>query len=429
MAHSFLIHSDTGDANFLAERLQREGHQVKVFIHDPRARHVGLGLVNLTSTFRPAKGDVVIFDMVKFGKLADQLRASGFKVIGGSRFADAHELDRPMGHRLMRQVQIDVPWTRSFNLAEARAFLQTADKPYFLKPSGNVDSAMTYGAKTPKGMMRFLDYAEAKESLKGKFELQEKKDGIEISTEGWFDGDRWVLPFNSTIEDKKFMPGDYGPNTGCMGNVVWAYAASRPTLCLRTIMRLEPILRAARYVGPVDINTIIDKKGIPWGIEWTMRFGYAALQAFLLMTAGDLGEQLYQFANGTLDRWETTTDELGMVVNVSVPPYPTYHVAYEKRDLPIDPEILSDPVRIMPADIYMKKPNRPLLAGVDGLVMAIGDVGKSVHEMRRSLFDKIDNFEIPDKQARNDACDRYHDVVGELLRLGYETPMMGEGNV
>ena len=428
MAHSFYIHSESGDGNFLAYRLKREGHRVKVFIHDKKARHVGKGLIDVDSTFRPAKGDVVIFDMVKYGKLADQVKAAGYKVIGGSRFGDMHELDRPLGHRLMRQVQIAVPPTKTYTLAEARAFLQTADKPYFLKPSGNMDSAMTYGAKTPKGMLRFLDYAQAKEGLKGKFELQEKVDGIEISTEGWFDGDRWVLPFNSTVEDKKFMPGNYGPNTGCMGNVVWTYASSRPILALRTIMRLEPILRAARYVGPVDINTIIDKKGTVWGIEWTFRFGYAALQALLLMTAGDLGEQLYQFANGQLDRFETTTSELGMVMNVSVPPYPTYHVAHEKAGLPLDPGILADPVRIMPADVFVQN-NIPKLAGVDGLVIAIGDVGKDVNTMRRSLIDRVDEFEIPDAQIKNDLCERYYDVIGELARLGYELPMMGEGNV
>lgn len=428
MAHSFYIHSESGDGAFLGYRLKREGHRVKLFTHDKKARMVGKGLIDIDGTYRPAKGDVVIFDMVKYGKLADQTRAAGYKVIGGSRFADVHELDRPMGHRLMRQVQIDVPPTKSYNLAEARAFLQTADKPYFLKPSGNMDSALTYGAKTPKGMLRFLDYAAGKGGLKGKFELQEKVEGAELSTEGWFDGDRWVLPFNSTVEDKKFMPGDIGPNTGCMGNVVWAYGASRPLIALKTLMRLEPILRAAKYVGPVDINTIIDKKGTPWGLEWTLRPGYAAFQCLMMMTKGDFGEQLYQFANGSLDRFEVPTDEIGMVMNVSVPPYPTYHVAHEKAGLPLDPLILTDPVRIMPTDVYLDG-GVPKLAGVDGLVMAIGDVGKSVHEIRRQTIDRIKEFEIPDPQYRNDCCDRYHDVIGELARLGYDLPMMGEGNV
>lgn len=431
MAHSFYIHSESGDANFLAQRLQREGHRVRVYIHDPKARKLGVGkglLNQIDSTYRPQKGDTVLFDMVKHGKLAELTKKAGFPVIGGGKFADLHELDRPMGHRLMRQVQIDVPPTKSYTLAEARMHLRTVDKPYFLKPSGNMDSDLTYGAKSSKGMLRFLDYATAKAGVKGKFELQEKVDGVEISTEGWFDGERWVLPFNSTIEDKKFMSGDIGPNTGCMGNVVWAYASSRPTLALKTIMRLEPILRAARYVGPVDINTIIDKKGTPWGIEWTMRPGYAAFQGLTLLINGDLGEQLYQLGKGALDRFEISPDELSLVVNVSVPPYPAYHIAHEKAGLPLDPMILADPIQNMLADVRVDN-GVPKLAGVDGLVMAVGSTGKSVSDMRRTLLDKIKEYEIPDAQYRDDVCNRYFDVVGELARLGYELPLMGEGNV
>src|SRR5581483_10364453 len=49
--------------------------------------------------------------------------------------------------------------------------------------------------------------------------VQRRVKGIEVSTEGWWNGKAWIN-FNHTFEEKRFMAGDLGPNTGCMGNVV-----------------------------------------------------------------------------------------------------------------------------------------------------------------------------------------------------------------
>jgi hypothetical protein len=35
-------------------------------------------------------------------------------------------------------------------------------------------------------------------------------DGIEVDVEGWFDGQRFVPPFNLTFEDEKFLAAGHG---------------------------------------------------------------------------------------------------------------------------------------------------------------------------------------------------------------------------
>lgn len=418
MSQSFYIHSDAGESCFLARRLLTEGHRVKIFIKAPRSRQVGLGWAPRVNVFAPARSDVVIFDMVGAGAEADRLRRRGYKVIGGSQFADLHEINRAQGLSLMTHVGISTPQTWSFmDVKEAKKLLmEQEDTKWFFKPEGDADAHLTYGSIGREDMLDWLDYAKV---TKG-FVLQKKAEGSELSLEGWFDGSRWVLPFNSTVEDKKFMAGNAGPNIGCAGNVVWAYRESRPTLASKTVVRLQNILAEARYCGPVDLNMIIDAKGEPQGLEWTMRFGYDALAALSMLNVGDLGEQLGAFAEGSLHEFEIAADEMAMTMRVTMPPYPSLQHAMDVYELRVDPSIMNSQKDMFPQDIKLMG-GRPVMAGSDASVVVVGQRGKDPMTMRSKILKRVHRLAIKDAQYKADLCDRYYSVVADLSKHNYDT--------
>src|SRR5436190_11657735 len=425
------IYSKDGDSMApLGQRLLREGHAVRMFTFNKESKLVGDGLVPKAPTGIPRKGELVIFDTTGFGREADRLRRGGWKVISGGVFADRLEYDRGFGIQVMRDAGIPVPETHEFKTAnEARMFLQGRDpgEAWYIKPSGDENCAATYGARDIPDMLRELDFRSAKREMPPAFLLQKKMDSsAELSFEGWFDGRRWVLPWNSTIEDKKLLAGDLGPNTGCMANLVWAYEDPMPRLATLTLTRLIPILREVQYTGPIDINGIFDAEGVYHALEFTPRPGYLALQALVALTKGDLGAQLWEFANGSLDRFAVATDMFSLAVGVSIPPYPNAEFASVARGTPLDPKLLYDPLRVMLTDVMLID-GKPFITGSDASVAAFVDTGKGLNELRSMVLDNISRYAIRNAQYRNDPVERAEQEFDFLEAKGYEIPRFEEG--
>jgi phosphoribosylamine-glycine ligase len=96
-------------------------------------------------------------------------------------------------------------------------------RAFVFKPNGGQeqDTATTYVSKSSDDMLRYLDKLGT--ITKGvEFILQEVVNGTEVSVEGWFNGEDFYF-INGTLEEKKFMEGNKGPNTGCAGNLVWVF--------------------------------------------------------------------------------------------------------------------------------------------------------------------------------------------------------------
>lgn len=415
----FFIWSESGEAAFLGRRLKKEGHKVRMWVKDPHAKDVYRGIIPLSPIADPKKGEIIVFDTVTFGAMADMYKRRGYKVIGGATFADTIEIHRPVGTKLMRDMGIKVPETHVFaNLSKGQEFLKENAGHWYYKPSGNMSCDLTFDGESGD-LIRFLEYA--KREAPEQFDLQKRMEGTEISLEGWFDGSKWVWPFNSTIEDKKFMSGGIGPRTGCMANLVWAYEDPRPILAYKTLTRIAPYLEKAKYAGPIDLNMILDPEGVPYGLEWSARFGYDALQAFCLLTQGDLGHQLARFVDGRLDGFETRTDAYALTINTSVPPYPNYAYAKEARGLPLDDAVLSND-HIYPRDVMLDKGGKPVVSGADACVMVIGAVGTDLSLLRKEVLNLAKNLHIPNLQYRNDPVERTESVLAALAGFGYDKP-------
>jgi phosphoribosylamine-glycine ligase len=405
----FYLHSNYGDSLWLARRLLADGHDVLLHVRDEAAKAVGKGIVPLAPTPMPPADATVIFDSSGHGRMGEAFRRRGLGVIGGNPLDAELELDRSRGTQLMQASGIQVPETHSFtDFGQAKAFLSTHRGVWYFKPSGNQSTSLTHHGEAAE-LRRWLAWAQP--HLKGvtSFELQRKVDGTEVSCEGWFDGEKWVPPFNATFEDKHFLTGNLGPRVGCASNVVWAFDDPDAELPRRTVKRLTNILRAAAYVGPIDLNCIIDGEGEPVGLEWSPRLGFDASQAWLgMLVDGDLGAQLAEFARGRLRRFSAQTDKRALTLRVTTPPYPTEHVtpAKEQRGLPLGLELLRDPRSIFVDDVMLDAKGEPCLAGRDGSVCCVGALGRDFHQLQAEVLRTVDHLRIPGKQHRLDPSER-----------------------
>lgn len=418
----FFIYSVCGDSLFLAMRLMREGHRVRMYIEDVKCRTIGERLVLKVATAAPRREEIVIFDYVGAGRYADTLKKRGFKVIGGSEFCDRIEFDRKLGMGLMTQVGIKTPETHEFTtFDDGGKFLATAEGEWFYKPDGNIGYTVNGDAET---LTRHFEWMKRRKGMvPSRFILQRKVNGTEISTEGWFDGERFVYPFNGTIEDKKFLTGNKGQSVGCSSNLVWCYEEPCPRLAKETVEKMAEILRAARYAGPIDFNAIVEERsGRPLGLEWTPRFGYDALIAYAMLIDGDLGQQLFDFAWGKLDAFNARVDAYAMTINVSVPPYPQDKYAKDAEGMLLDPEIVKDPIRIALRDVRMNEKMQPEVAGGYAIVATLGEVGWSIWELRDRLLDRAGKLRISDLQYRIDPVERASIAIESLALEGYERP-------
>ena len=412
-----LFVSKSGDALPLAIKLA-DKHRVKFYVKKKGSR-MGEGLVKMVPSWRPhlKSADFVIFDMVGLGSLADLMRRKDKIVLGGGVFNDLIELDRQKGTELMQKAGITVPETWSFkSVEEGKKFIKAKRDRYVLKPLGNQDTMWTYVAQMDdsKDLVYMMDTA----PLPDGYELQKFIDGIEVSTEGWFDGEKFVGPFNHTMERKRFMDRDKGPSTGCMGNVVWF--ADGDKLVEQTLMKVQPYLNKMAYVGPIDINCIVTKDKA-YGIEWTARFGYSALWALLECFDGDFATWSYGFAQGKQKEMPVKKDNWGVAVRLTVPPYPTdteYLSEMVCKDWPLFFEDKAWP-HIWLADAYRSTDGVFKVAGVDGVVMEVTAKSNILREARRRCYRTIDRVVLPNKQYRSDIGLRCWSDIPKLEEWGW----------
>src|SRR5579863_6204290 len=175
----------------------------------------------------------------------------------------------------MESAGINVPpYTRFDNPSEAKSFIKKEDKRYVFKPftqgGQTQDTATTYAAKNAEDMIKVIDplWDAAKHAP---FILQEFIEGTEIGTEAFFNGTDFFL-LTGTLEEKKFMNDNKGPNTGCSGNLIFTMKPDAK-IFRDGLKKAIPLLQSVGFRGILDLNTIVTEDKI-YGLEWTPRLGY-----------------------------------------------------------------------------------------------------------------------------------------------------------
>lgn len=398
-------------------RLMSEGHQVDYYLSEQKYEDVLSGLIpkpKLLSLdhrrtqqgygYPSYKGyDLSLFDLTGRAKQADASKTEA-PTIGDGSFEHWLEDDREAGIQAMESCEINVPPYQKFlNPAEAKAFVQKNDKRYVYKPftigSDMQDVATTYVAKDAKDMLRVIDQLFSV-SKRAPFILQEFIEGTEASVAGFFNGTDFYM-LTCTLEEKKFMNDNKGPNTGCSGNLVFSLH-EESKIYRDGLKRAIPMLRAAKFTGMIDLNTIVTE-GTAYGLEWTPRFGYLADSTIATMYGTGYGEMLRKIASFEVpeSKWEAT---YGYSVQLSIPPYPTEIRVPKAKDVPIEGIDPRDVEQLKSCFLYDVKMNGKglITSGNYGYIAAPIGIGDSLHEAAAKCEAYVKNIQIPNMQYRTD---------------------------
>lgn len=320
----FLLLSEDGSSLGLALRLEAEGHSVKTWTRDPRFKDVGKGLIDDASSSE--FGQIIVPECIGFGPLLDIWRDSGCRTFAGSSFADHLEEDRALAEGVMHSCDIETPesqrvtsWKEAKDVAKTLASKSDKGK-IVIKPEGKLSGIIpSYVAASLEDAVTTLkSFEQQARSSEPELTIQEFIEGIAVSTEGWFDGEDWIEGlFNHTLENKKTLNDDLGPSEGCAGNVVWACSSKDP-LVKQTLIKLTKTLREARYVGPFDINCVVNEEGV-YALEFTPRFGYDAFPTLLYTLCDfDFGSFMDSCSSGNLCG-QSLTEGFGAGVRLTLP--------------------------------------------------------------------------------------------------------------
>lgn len=415
----FRLISKNADAIALLYRLWKEGADVSFYVKEKRAKPTYKNMLPQVDRWNEGltKGTIVLFDMVGLGSVAESLKKSGHKVYGGGVLNDRLELDRSFGMKVAKMAGVKVPeFVKFTSFDKAIKFIKEKGSRWVFKPAGNKPTSKTYVSRDADDMTEMLEYFKSSWQGSVDFILQEYIEGVEISSEMWFaDGEPIANSFNSTIEQKKFMEGDKGPNTGCQSSVVWFWKKENPKIYKHTIRKVAPFLKRFKYSGALDMNCIVAAKDkLPYFLEFTARFGYSAIYAL----CEGLGRPVSEFLADLVQKGSETKllpsyNWLG-AVRVSVPPFPSETQAQE--NIPVQGVGSTDHVWLL--DVKHEK-EKIVTAGVDGVVCEVTGKDSTLDGLDKQIYSRIKKLRIPDMQYRGDAVSDAKNKIDTLKSWGY----------
>jgi phosphoribosylamine--glycine ligase len=421
----FLFVSLSGLIGDIAWQIVKEGHEVRYSIDNPAERDIADGFVPKVDDWKQHVdwADVIVFDdTMGQGAIADQLRAQGKKVIGGTAYTDRLEDDRSFGQEELKKAGVNIiPYREFDSFDEAIAYVKANPSRYVIKPSGeaqNVKRRLFVGEEEDGAdVVRVLEaYGRALADEIKVFQLQKRVTGVEVAVGAFFNGTEFSSPINLNFEHKKLFPGNLGPSTGEMGTSMFWCPPNR--LFTATLARMAPKLAAEKFVGYVDLNCIVNANGI-YPLEFTSRFGYPTIFIQQEGMITPIGEFFYELANGRGTKFRAKTGfQVG--VRVVVPPFPydddgTFEaqsknaVIYFKKGAP--EEVHIEDVKLVNGQW--------LVAGTSGVVLVVVGLGPTMKQAKAQAYTRLKNIAIPNMYYRDDIGDRWDEDSDRLHSWGY----------
>jgi phosphoribosylamine--glycine ligase len=398
----FLFVSYEGLIADTAWTVVKEGHAAKMWTHEPEQREIGDGFVPKTKDWKKEVdwADVVVFDDVLggMGTMAEELRAKGKLVVGGSPYSDRLEEDRAFGQQELKAAGVSIiPQENFTSFDDAVAYVEANPNRYVVKPSGeaqNIKRLLFVGEEDDgRDVIQVLqDYKRYQADKVKEFQLQRRIVGVEVAVCAFFNGREFVTPICVNFEHKKLFPGDIGPATGEMGTTMFWSEPNR--LFNATLKKMESRLAQGRFTGSIDVNCIVNSNGI-YPLEFTSRFGYPAIniqQEGLLTPIGELFQKL---AEGSITEVRTRSGfQIG--VRIVVPPFPY-------QDMETFASTSKDSV------VLFKTPNRDgihiedlkvvdnewRVTGTAGVALVVCGAGPTMKQAQRQAYNRVKNVMIP----------------------------------
>jgi phosphoribosylamine--glycine ligase len=400
--------SQFAEGLWLSWKFAQEGHESSAVVEKERYGEALKGLVTVmpgSGVYEASTYDLVVFDATGMGKMADQAREE-VPTIGDSELADKLEEDRVYALDFLVRCGCTVaPWEAFSNPADGLRHIKKRNRAMVFKPVGtNDDKSTTYVSRSANDMVRYFDvlFRSAKVS---EYILQDYVEGVEISTEAYLNS-TGCYALNHTLEIKKFLNGDLGPNTGCSGSLTWM-AKKDNALFEKSLKKCVEPLQEMGYVGPIDLNVIVNQEGV-WALEFTPRFGYDASALLTRLLPIGFGDFLFSIANEDIPPDLTAKHPFCASVRLSVPPYPCEGLPdkFYKAGVPIDGLTEDCLDRFFIYDVRKRGESDDLeTAGLCGWVGSPLAVGETIGAAFEGAYGMLDSITVPQAQYRTDICE------------------------
>ena len=244
-----------------------------------------------------------------------------------------------------------------------------------------------------KGMLSGESFGEAGKRVV----VEEFLDGFELSFFAICDGENFVsLPVAQ--DHKRLKDNDEGPNTGGMG----AYAPS-PLASPELIKQVEeevvkPTLKGMKaegnpFCGVLFVGLMV-VKGVPYVLEFNVRFGDPECEVLMPLIDGDLGEILLNAAKGDLKPVKLK-DEFAVGVVMASKNYPfssSPRAKIDVKNMPENSHIAYAGVSEQGGEIYAD----------GGRVLVCVGLGKSIKQAQQKAYELCENVEFDGAQYRKD---------------------------
>ena len=434
-----LVIDPWGDGLDVAMRAQRDGHEVKFFVRQTeKSKDIGRGFVEVIDDFKPwVKWADVVFNVDNTLYLRDMqtARNEGHKgIIGPCEETTTWETDRTIGQNLFRKHGIaTLPFKEFSDYDTAISYMKREDRRFVSKPSDEADKALSYVAKSPEDMIYMLQRWKKLGKLKAPFIMQEFVPGTEMAVGGFFGPNGFIEGWCENFEFKKLMNNDLGCATGEQGTVVRFVSKSK--LARRVLAPLTKELEKNKYLGYIDVNCIIDDKGVPWPLEFTMRPGWPTYNIQLALAKGDSTQWLQDLTKG-IDTFNWNLDRIALGVVMSVPDYPYSHMTRkEVTGIPIygiKPSLWDHvhPCEMMlgqdlPLRIQGEIRKMPVPATAGDYVLVMTATADTVRDASNTVYRRLDSLIVPNSPMyRTDIGRRLGKQLPKIQAHGYAAGMV-----
>lgn len=414
----------------MAYRLTNEGHSVKLYIEEQNQKQNLTGFIKKTSDWKSelpwvGRKGLIIIDDTGFGKLQDQLRRDGFSVVGGSEQADRIEDARDYGQKILASCGIEtVPCVNFPSAKEAARYVEKNKGAWVIKQNGHVSKGFNYVGQMGSGedvIQVLRNYNRYNKGECSPIALHQRIEGIEIGVARYFNGQDWIGPIEINVEHKNLCNGTLGPKTQEMGTVLWYTEDENNGLYKTILAKLKPYLAKINFHGDVDVNCMVTEN-TAYPLEITARFGWPATHAQEELHLSPWGDFLKAVADGKDFVLQYKTG-FAIVILVATPPFPYFtrslkntprgmEVFFKKK---LNPEELN---HFHFEEVSLRRRNGmyvPYISSKTGSVLHVGEIGQTVEDARKRVYELIDQLIIPKMFYRTDIGIKFAEINQEKL--------------
>lgn len=344
--------------------------------------------------------------------LADALRAAGIRVFGPGAEGARLEGSKAFAKAFMRRHGIrTAPFEVFETLEPALAYVRGRGAPIVVKADGLAAGKGVVVAATleeAEAALRAMLGSRSLGEAAARVVIEDVLPGEEVSVLALCDGDT-IMALAPSQDHKRIFDGDRGPNTGGMGAYVPTTLVDDALAARIERDVLAPSLAGLRADG-IDFRGILYcglmvTDGVPWVLEYNVRFGDPECQALMLHLADDLVPWLEATAERRLGempppRWREGSTVCVVMAAAGYPGTPRKGDEIAGlNELQEEEEVV-----VFHAGTARRADGAVVTAG--GRVLSVTAHGADLAEARRRAYAVVDRLRWDGAQVRSDIGER-----------------------